>query len=304
MRVIQVVFLVVVGISIEATAGPRPGGGGSGGGNGGGGRLASVSGGIAGATSASHGRGSPNHASSGGHGTTTTDNARDWSAACRTDQYRRRVYDGRCERRCPVGALYRPYDGACVRRTVAMVLPAGTMVLESEEPSTPSGRFGTAHVAGYAGAQKVFESDGAIALELAVSDRRLRLAGALTRFYERQTENQALTLTMPSLALGVRIDDSPSTRVYLEAGVVGALTKHDPVMDSSITGALGGVVAEHSLSKHATLIGAARLMGFQHDVRAASVRAGIRYHHVQASFSILDFNVGPALYGPEIGVGF
>lgn len=300
MRVVQVVFLVVVGISIEATAGPRSGGGSSGGG----GRLTSVSAGIAGATRASSGtRGNPTLASSGGRDTGATGDARDWAVACRTDQYHRRVYDGRCVRRCPVGALYRPFDGVCVRRTVAVVLPPGAM-LEAEAQGTSSGPRRTAHVAGYVGAQKVFESDGAVALELAVSDRRLRLAGALTRFYERQPERQALTLTMPSLALGVRIDDSSATRVYLEAGVVGAVTKHDPVMDSSITGALGGVVAEHSLSKHTTLVGAARLMGFQDDVRAASLRAGVRFRHVQASFSILDFNVGPALYGPEIGVGF
>ncbi len=291
MRVIQAVFLVVVGISIEATAGPRSGGGSGGGSSGG--RLASVSAGIAGATGARHGRG-------GGGGTV---NSRHWATPCPHDQYRRRVYDGVCVRRCLPGELYRD-DGVCVRRTVAVVLPPDTM-LEAEAPTTTSGRFGTARIAGYVGAQKVFESDGAIALELAIADRRLRLGGALTRFYERQPSGDTLTLTMPSLALGVRIDDSEITRVYLEGGVVGALTKNDPMaMDSSITGALGGVVAEHTLSKHTTLIGAARVMGFQDDVRAASVRAGIRFRHVQASFSILDFNVGPALYGPEIGVGF
>jgi hypothetical protein len=76
------------------------------------------------------------------------------------------------------------------------------------------------------------------------------------------------------------------------------------MMDSTITGALGGVYAEHSLSKNTTLIGSARVMGMQDDVRAASIRAGVRYRHVQASFSVLDFNVGPALYGPELGIGF
>jgi hypothetical protein len=34
------------------------------------------------------------------------------------------------------------------------------------------------------------------------------------------------------------------------------------------------------------------------------LRAGFRYGYVQASFSVLDFNVGPALYGPELGVRF
>lgn len=292
MRVIHVAFLVVVGLSIEATAGPRSGGG-SGDGDGGG-RLASVSAGIAGATGKS----------TSGRGRGTTSGTADWAEACRDDQYRRRVYDGVCVRRCPLGELYRAHDGVCVRRTVAVLLGPDAMLEDAPQGASSSGPRRTARVGGYLGAQKVFESDGAIALELAVSDRWLRLGGALTRFYERQPSGDTLTLTMPSLALGVRIDDSSATRVYLEAGVVGAMTKHDPMMDSSITGMLGGVVAEHSLSKQTTLIGAARLMGFQDDVRAASLRAGVRYRHVQASFSILDFNVGPALYGPEIGVGF
>jgi hypothetical protein len=291
MRVIHIAFLVVVGLHVEATAGPRSGGG-SGDGDGGG-RLASVSAGIAGATGKS----------TAGRGRGTTTGTRDWAVACPDDQYRRRVYDGVCVRRCPLGELYRANDGVCVRRAVALVL-APEATLEDGPQGTSSGPRRTARVAGYVGAQKVFESDGAFSLELAISDRWLRLGGALTRFYERQPSGDTLTLTMPSLALGVRIDDSSATRVYFEAGVVGAMTKHDPMMDSSITGMLGGVVAEHELSKQTTLIGAARLMGFQDDVRAASLRAGVRYRHVQASFSILDFNVGPALYGPEIGVGF
>jgi hypothetical protein len=191
-----------------------------------------------------------------------------------------------------------------MRRTVALVVAPGAM-LETDTQSTPARPREGAQVAGYFGGQKVFESDGAIALELSVSDRWLRLGATLTRFYERQASGETLTLTMPSLALGARIDDSNTTRVYVEAGAVGAMTKHDPMMmNSSITGVLGGIDVEHSLSKRTTLIGAAKLMAFQDDVRAASLRAGVRYRHVQASFSILDFNVGPALYGPELGVGF
>jgi hypothetical protein len=290
MRLIQIALLFLVGTSMEATAGPRSGGSS----DGGGGRLAQVSAGIATATGGGGAR-------SGSRGTSYSSN---WAEPCISEHYKRRVYDGVCVRRCPVDAIYRASDGACVRRPVALVL-ATDAALEAEAQSTTSPPNGTARVAGYFGAQKVFESDGAIALELAISDRRLRLAGGLTRFYEEQSSGDALTLTMPSLALGVRIDDSASTRVYLEGGAVGALTKNDPMMaDSSITGALGGVYAEHALSKRAMLVGGARVMAFQDDVRATSLRAGIRYRHVQASFSVLDFNVGPALYGPEIGVGF
>lgn len=293
MRALQIAFIVLVGMSIEATAGPRSGHGGSGHG---GGRLASVSAGIGAATHASSGA----RGHRGGSSYTGTS-----QGPCPYDQYHRRVYDGACERRCPPGEIYRLSEHVCVRRTVAVVVTPGPELEAEQDPSQPSGSFGTAHVSAYVGAQKVFESDGALAVELAISDRRLRLDGGLTRFYEQQATGDTLTLTMPSLALGVRLNNDDATRVYLEAGVVGAMTRNDPMMmDSSITGAIGGVVAEHSLSKQTMLVGAAKVMRFSDDIRAASLRAGVRFHHVQASFSVLDFNVGPALYGPELGVGF
>jgi hypothetical protein len=293
MRALQIAFIVLVGMSMEATAGPRSGGGSSGGH--GGGRLASVSAGIATATRASGG----SHARGGSSYTGQS------LGPCPYDQYHRRVYDGACERRCPPGEIYRLSEHVCVRRTVAVVVTPVPEIEAEEDPSQPSGSFGTAHVSAYVGAQKVFESDGALAVELAISDRRLRLDGGLTRFYEQQATGDTLTLTMPSLALGLRLNNDDATRVYLEGGVVGAMTRNDPMaMDSSITGAIGGVVAEHSLSKQTMLVGAAKVMRFSDDIRAASIRAGVRFHHVQASFSVLDFNVGPALYGPELGVGF
>jgi hypothetical protein len=39
-------------------------------------------------------------------------------------------------------------------------------------------------------------------------------------------------------------------------------------------------------------------------VRGVAGRVGVRFHHVEAAFRVLDLNVGPALYGPEVGVGF
>src|SRR5262245_11341885 len=105
MRSIHVLILVVAGLSVDAAASPHSGGGS---GDSGGGRLGQVSKGIAGATSSGS-----SSSSGGGHGTTTTTtDARDWGEACFSDQYRRRLYDGYCERRCPMGADYRPSDGA------------------------------------------------------------------------------------------------------------------------------------------------------------------------------------------------
>lgn len=290
MKVIGIALLVVLGISSEASAGPRSGTdtGPSRG------RLGHVSAGMAGASSS---------AGSGGGGSNRDAGARQWIAPCPDAQYRRRLYDGVCVRRCPERDLYRTSDGACVRRTYALV-GAPDATLETDVATTPTGGTRGARLSGYVGAQKVFESDGAMSLELAVSDRWFRVGGSVTRFYERQPDRDALTLTVPSLSFGVRLSSDPTTRVYLEGGVATAMTRNDPMMDSSLSGVLGGVYAEHSVSRHTTLVGAARMMGLEDGVRVASIRAGIRYRHVQASFSVLDFNVGPALYGPEVGIGF
>jgi hypothetical protein len=156
----------------------------------------------------------------------------------------------------------------------------------------------------YAGAQKVHESDGSLSLDLAFNEGRFRLGGSLSRYYERQPEHSALTFTLASLYLGVRVDDGGATRVHLEAGAVGATTNNDPVMDSSVGGFLGGVRVEHRVSRGLALIGDAQAMVFEQDVRAGAVRAGVRVGHFQAALRYLDLNVGPALFGPEIGLSF
>jgi hypothetical protein len=156
----------------------------------------------------------------------------------------------------------------------------------------------------YAGAQKVHESDGSVSLELAFNEGRFRLGGSLSRYFERQEGAESLYFTLGALYLGLRIDDGGATRAYLEAGAVGAETDHDPVMDSSIGGVLGGVRVEHRVARHTTLVGDAQAMVFEQDVRAGAVRAGVRFGPVQATLRYLDLNVGPALFGPEVGLRF
>ena len=157
----------------------------------------------------------------------------------------------------------------------------------------------------FAGGQWVHESDGALQLDLAFNDGRFRLGGSLSRYYEQQQEEaRPLTFTLASLYMGLRIDDGGPTRVHLEAGAVGARTGNDPVMDSSIGGFLGGVRIEHRVRRGLALIGDAQAMVFEQDVRAGSVRAGVQLGYFQAALRYLDLNVGPALYGPEIGLRF
>jgi hypothetical protein len=157
----------------------------------------------------------------------------------------------------------------------------------------------------FAGGQWVHESDGALQLDLAFNDGRFRLGGSLSRYYEQQPEEASpLTFTLASLYMGLRIDDGGPTRVHLEAGAVGARTGNDPVMDSSVGGFVGGVRIEHRLQRGLALIGDAQAMVFEQDVRAGAVRVGVRLGYFQAALRYLDLNVGPALYGPEIGLSF
>ena len=176
----------------------------------------------------------------------------------------------------------------------------GEGLVTSGQPPDPS----AAHVEGYIGIQKVHDSDQSFTGELAVIDRWLRLGGSVTMFSEAQPGANALTLTMPELTLGVRIDDLGPTRVFLEGGAVGAKTRNDPVMDTSYVGVVGGVRAETKVAPRVSLVGVAQYLVFGDQVRASVVSGGVRVGPLQASLRVVDFNVGPALWGPEIGLRF
>jgi hypothetical protein len=184
--------------------------------------------------------------------------------------------------------------------------PEPGVVVGIADPAAPAppARPRSVSVDFFLGAQKVHESDGSLSLDLAFNEGRFRIGGSISRYFERQPGDSTLTFTMPALYLGWRIDDGGPTRVHIEAGAVAAESDNDPVMDSSIGGVLGGVRVEHRVSRRVTLVGDAQVMAFEHDVRAGAMRAGIRFGYLQATFRYLDLNVGPALYGPEVGIRF
>lgn len=251
-------------LSVPAFAGSS--GGGQGGGRG---RLGQVSSGLGTATGSSN--------SSSTRGSSSSSSTVD--------------YD------CDHTAYYR--DERCLRDVDA----EPTVIVDADGTRRLVPRVG-AKVHGYAGAQKVHESDGSVSLELSIVDKRFRLNGALTHYFEQQMDGGRLTMTMPSLTVGVRIDDLGPTGVWLEGGVVNARTQGDAMGDSTTTGPVFGTRVEHRLSRRTSLLGVAEAMLMKHDVRAYGGRVGVRFGHFQASFRYIDFNVGPALYGPELGMRF
>lgn len=274
--------LFTILVTVSSAAADQVGGGGKGGG--GGGRLGRVSAGIGAATGAS--TSSSSMGSSSYTGRPFHDGVRGCYAV--DGRFYERDYRDYDALDCRAYVLY---DGPVIRRRE----PIATTASSSSEPS---------RLSVYAGAQKVHESDGSASIELAITQDRLRLAGTYSHYFERKMGGGVLTMGMPTLTGGIRIDDMGATAVYLEGGVVHARTNGDPMGDSKITGPIVGMRVEHSLAKKVSLLGDVQQMWFGDGVRASAGRVGVRWGHVQASVRILDFNVGPALYGPEVGVRF
>jgi hypothetical protein len=260
---------------LVTTAAARPSGGGKGGG--GGGALSKVSGGIG---SASRGGGSGPQTSSGNH-------------RAETDRIAEVCYDGN-------GRVIDEHDtDECY---YPRIHHSGNMTMvKRERRIEPVSR--TALFSAYAGAQKVHDSDGSASVELAVTDWRFRITGTYSRYFERQPVG-TLTMSMPTLLAGVRIDDMGDTAVFLEGGVVHVRTNGDVMGDTKLTGPIAGMRVETPLTRDIKLIGDVQQMWFDHDIKATAGRAGVRWKYLQASFRVLDFNVGPPLYGPEVGVRF
>ena len=107
----------------------------------------------------------------------------------------------------------------------------------------------------------------------------------------------------PELSAGLRLGSIGPTRLWVEAGAMYLKTS-DPRGNSSTAGPTVGLRLEQNIANN--LDGVATLEGayLEDGMRAWAGRVGVRFHHVEAAFRVLDLNVGPALYGPEIGVGF
>jgi len=187
--------------------------------------------------------------------------------------------------------------GSCQSAVLPVAIGARGVAVAS--PPQPA-----AIVEGYAAAQKVFESTGSVSLALSVVDRHLRFNVGVTQYYEDRMDGGRLTMMMPSLSAGVRLDTASATQVWLEGGATAARIKGDPAGDSTLVAPTLGARVVHPLSPRLALLGDAEGMFFSHDVRAFGGRVGVRFEHVEVAFRALDFNVGPALFGPELGVGF
>jgi hypothetical protein len=246
--------------------------------DGGGGRLGQVSSGLATATGGEGASSASSGAHSGGWGGYDCERYR--IARMHDEAYRVTLLDRECR-----GFWNDP-------NTDHSVHAAGVATIE------PS-----AVVVGFAGAQKVYQSDGSLTLALSVVDQRLRINGSFTQYYETEMNGAHISMMAPELTAGVRLGDDGPTRVWVESGVM-YLNTHDPRGNSSLTGPSIGARLEQRMANGVEVVGTVEGAYLDSGVRAWAGRVGVRYHHVEAAFRVLDLNVGPALFGPELGVGF
>ena len=272
--------ITLLGVASSPALADRTGGGGGGGSGGGGGRLGQVSSGLSTATGGGDAR------TSGGSNTTPGNSnnecARYRDARARDDAYRVTVLERDC------GYITYSADPHADRQAPT---------------SGGSGRERGAWVDGFAGAQKVYDSDGSLTVALSVIDQRFRLNGSFTQYYETEMSGDHISMMVPEITGGVRLGSTDSTSAWLEGGVMYVKT-NDPRGNSSVTGPSIGARIEHRLSPALAVVGTAEGAFLQDNVKAWTGRVGVRFHHVEAAFRVLDLSVGPALFGPELGVGF
>jgi hypothetical protein len=265
----RAIVLVLAATTVPAFAGSKTGGGGSGGG-----RLGSVSSGIDRAT--------PDRGSTRDHRSSSSNDSSS-SSSSDDDSSSSSDYD---------------YSDCCRPRPIPM-WANGT---PSSYPEFRMPRVDL-NADGFAGAQKVYESEGAFSLELAlVFDRRVRITVATSHYFENQMDGSRVTMNTPSLTFGLRLAGEGTTRLWGYAGYQRVST-NDPLGSSAVNGVAFGGRLEHELTSRVFLVGTGGAMLFD-DFRGFTGRVGARMNHIEIGFRVLDFEVGPALFGPEIGVAF
>ena len=151
----------------------------------------------------------------------------------------------------------------------------------------------------YGGLQRVVESDGAAIGEVRLGFDRIALLGRYSGYQESAGPGlEPIRLDLAAAGVGFELFGGRDGKVWLEGFVSGIRT----VPSDRRAGVAIGLRVEQRLDARFSLFGAARRYMFTGDVKATEAVAGIQASFLRASYRILDFNVGPALRGPEIGI--
>jgi hypothetical protein len=160
---------------------------------------------------------------------------------------------------------------------------------------------GETNVMVYAGLQSVVDSTGSFTLEVRAvfQDFGITLRGST--FFESGEMPGAETLRLDLGTLGgqYRVIRGELTSLWLEAGAAYVST-YDNL---SIFGIMGGVRLERQITGEVAVSVGAHAYLMQDRVNILEARATFHVSILRLSYRVVDFNVGPPLHGPEVGVG-
>lgn len=170
----------------------------------------------------------------------------------------------------------------------------------ASEPSPPI-LTGPGRLDLYAGAHSVVGSDGAVLGELRASKDWIGLGVSGIRYVEHVEEGKReddVSLYLTAFTISGRVLRLGPTEVWLDGGM--AVTGSSEY--ATILGTAWSVRGEHRLMADLGLLGQVRYYALEHDISAWEGWAGVRAWFLQAGYRALQFDVGPALHGPEAGV--
>jgi hypothetical protein len=176
--------------------------------------------------------------------------------------------------------------------------PTATTIQLGTYYAPPAGTHET-DVFFYAGAQSVQDSDGSYSLELRVMYDDFGIGVRNTSFFEREMDGY-VHLDLRAVTGFYRAYRSGRTAVFLGAGLGNFTT----VGGVGQTGLSVGLRAAHGLGGALAVDAEGNSFWFRDDIRANEARVGFQASVLRFSYRIIDFNVGPPLRGPEVGLAF
>lgn len=125
------------------------------------------------------------------------------------------------------------------------------------------------------------------------------VGGGVSSFFE-QDGSETTRLDLWRVGGGLRIFDFAETELWVEGAFAGVHTQPEL---SLLGGYVGGRIEHHATPK-LTLAATLGTVALQHDVDALEISASVRMYVFTVGYRVLDFNVGPPLHGPEVGIAF